>query len=56
MNINKKDLSLCKEEKGKLIKKAGGKEYVMKFMPNFNVHSSANPIYACCKISRRCAD
>lgn len=56
MNTNKKDLSLCKQEKGKLIKIAGGEECVMKFMPNFDLHSSANSIYICCKISRRCAD
>lgn len=55
MSTNKKDLSLCKQEEGRLIKIAGSKEYVMKFMPNFNLHPSASSAYACCKI-RRCAD
>lgn len=56
MNTSKKYLSLCKQEKEKLIKIAGGKECIMKFMPNFDLLPSANPIYTCCKISRRCAD
>lgn len=54
-HTNKKDLRLYKQERGKLIKIPGGKEYIVKFLSKFNLYPSASLIYACCKTCRRCA-
>lgn len=43
-HTNKRDFSLYKQEKGKLIKIPGGKECVVKFLSNFSLCPSANPI------------